>query len=161
MNRHTLALLREQYKRKRLMASEQTEEEVKLINTNFQDNHGVVISGGNNEIHITIDKSGNMSATSKPKDRTVPKELQTEKARTLIMKFQQAGWLDEALQPINMSRPQMAVFAHSLADELGIKNMWTTFGDLWGAKALAVAYQEGMKQQGMSSFLDEFGEIIG
>ena len=34
---------------------------MKMIQTNFEDNHGVVVSGGNNRIEIRFDQNGNMT----------------------------------------------------------------------------------------------------
>lgn len=158
MEKFTLTRLREQYEKQSTMNSDQPAPT--LVNTQFNNAQGVFISGGNNEVHITIDKEGRISATSKKKERIVPQELMTPEAQSVLLRFQGEGLLDEAFQPIGLSRPKMAVMAHTIAEELKIKNMWSVFGNLWGENALSTAYQEGMKQQGMGLFLDRLDDIL-
>lgn len=58
MNRTMLARLREQYESKKM--EKEKEESPELINTKFQDNHGIVVSGGQNTINITFGSDGAM-----------------------------------------------------------------------------------------------------
>lgn len=60
MNRTMLALLREQYVRKKM--EEEIEKSQEFVNTKFQDNHGIVVSGGKNTINITFASDGSMKA---------------------------------------------------------------------------------------------------
>ena len=60
----------------------------------------------------------------------LPEVLATPEAMALWRKTQQAGYVDEHYQPL-ISRTQAALLADTMAQRLGIKEKWKTFGELW------------------------------
>ena len=67
----------------------------------------------------------------------VPKELDTERAQTVLQRAIDANILDKGFQCIKLTIYQKRRFAELASEELGIKSKWKTFEDLWGIKGLA------------------------
>lgn len=111
--------------------------ESKLINTNFEDNHGVVVSGGQNEITIIMNdgkvKTGIKKKTSRPIDVDV---LDTPKARRIWKVAKKEGWVDANRQPL-LSSYKAAILASVISSELELKPKWKPLEDLWGLKGIS------------------------
>lgn len=104
-----------------------------IVQTKFEDNHGVVISGGNNNVHIHMRDGKIDSIDTEPATEAVviPAALSSEKAQALLKKAQQAGLLDADFQPVGNKR-RAAVIADEMADILGLEPRWKPFEELWG-----------------------------
>ena len=75
---------------------------------------------------LTGDSNNNNIST------TLPKELDTEDAKSILQRGVDANLLDDNFQPIKekMTKYQMKEFAELASLELGIKEKWKVFGFL-------------------------------
>ena len=83
----------------------------------------------------------------------LPGVLATPEAMALWRKAQQAGYVDEHYQPL-LSRTQAALLADAMAQRLGIKEKWKTFGELWNRQKMYKDYYNALNQQQSLAFQD-------
>ena len=83
----------------------------------------------------------------------LPEVLATPEAMALWRKAQQAGYVDEHYQPL-LSRTQAALLADAMAERLGIKEKWKTFGELWNRQKMYKDYYNALNQQQSLEFQD-------
>lgn len=95
-------------------------------------------------------------------DATLPDSLATPAARDLLQRLVQAGLVDEAWQPINLSLARRGVLASLLAQKLDIPHTWKTFGTLWGdnPESLRRKFNEGMEQKRMGDFMAQITSLL-
>ena len=79
--------------------------------------------------------------------------LATPEAMALWRKAQRAGYVDEHYQPL-LSRTQAALLADAMAERLGIKEKWKTFGELWNRQKMYKDYYNALNQQQSLEFQD-------
>lgn len=94
-------------------------------------------------------------------DVDMPSELKTEEAQALLKKAQEAGWLDENLQP-TVSQTEAAVLAMKLSKKLQIKHVWKVFGAAWNRnkETMRQKYNIAMGQRKSLEFQDRVKEIL-
>ena len=85
--------------------------------------------------------------------------LATPEAMALWRKAQQAGYVDEHYQPL-LSRTQAALLADAMAQRLGIKEKWKTFGELWNRQKMYKDYYNALNQQQSLAFQDRLKALF-
>ena len=88
-------------------------------------------SGNTVEIKEKVEKK---IATDAEEDEMafLPKELQNERAFSLLKYLRDVGWLDDVFHPTRIGEAQEAVVCHLICNELGIKNCWKVSSELTG-----------------------------
>ena len=89
----------------------------------------------------------------------LPEVLATPEAMALWRKAQQAGYVDEHYQPL-LSRTQAALLADAMAERLGIKEKWKTFGELWNRQKMYKDYYNALNQQQSLAFQDRLKALF-
>ena len=89
----------------------------------------------------------------------LPEVLATPEAMALWRKAQQAGYVDEHYQPL-ISRTQAALLADAMAQRLGIKEKWKTFGELWNRQKMYKDYYNALNQQQSLAFQDRLKALF-
>ena len=89
----------------------------------------------------------------------LPEVLRTDKAMVLWRKAQRAGYVDEHYQPL-ISRTQAALLADTMAQRLGIKEKWKTFGELWNRQNMYKDYYNALNQQQSLAFQDRLKALF-
>ena len=89
----------------------------------------------------------------------IPDALNTEQAKVLWKKAQDAGWVDENYQPL-ISRTLAALLADSMAKRLGIKNKWKIFGALWNRNNMRGDYNDALSQRQTLAFQDSLKMLL-
>lgn len=102
------------------------------------------------------------TATASASTSTLPDSLATPAARDLLHRLTEAGLVDEAWQPINLSLARRGVLASLLAQKLDIAHTWKTFGTLWGdnPESLRRKFNEGMEQKRMGDFMAQITSLL-
>ena len=89
----------------------------------------------------------------------LPEVLATPEAMALWRKAQRAGYVDEHYQPL-ISRTQAALLADTMAQRLGIKEKWKTFGELWNRQKMYKDYYNALNQQQSLAFQDRLKALF-
>ena len=95
----------------------------------------------------------------RPRDGELHEVLATDEAMNLWQKAQQAGYVDDRYQPL-LSRTQSALLADAMAEQLGIKEKWKVFGELWHRKNMYNDYYRAMEQQQSLRFQDKLKQLF-
>ena len=105
----------------------------------------------------------NTSLDMNSRQPVCPAELQTQPAKNLFDKLQQAGMLDERMQSLGLSNAERGLLAFELAGRLGIQNQWQVFATLWGTTpgALRSAYNRAIEQRKTMLFIEKLKNILG
>ena len=117
-----------------------------------------------------VDKQFNIGAYPRPlpkgkgvdsaeASKSLPDVLATDKAMALWRKAQRAGYVDEHYQPL-ISRTQAALLADTMAQRLGIKEKWKTFGELWNRQKMYKDYYNALNQQQSLAFQDRLKALF-
>lgn len=95
-------------------------------------------------------------------DDPLPEPLRTAEAQALLERMCSAGILDGRWQPIGLSITQKGVLASELADRLGIKHQWKTFGGLWhmNSETLRTGCGKSMDQRRISEFRERIRKVM-
>ena len=91
--------------------------------------------------------------------KSLPDELATDKAMVLWRKAQQAGYVDENYQPL-ISRTQAALLADYMAKQLGIREKWKLFEELWNRKNIRSDYYKALNLQQSLAFQDKIKKLF-
>ena len=93
---------------------------------------------------------------------SLPEVLQTLQAEDLLGKLQQAGMVDERMQPIGLSNAEKGILAFELARRLGIQNQWQVFATLWGTTpgTLRSAYNKANDQRKTLKFIEKIKNAL-
>ena len=112
------------------------------------DNEVVNLNVDKAEVSLTPSPSpkGEGSEYLSHNDNEVPQALRSEEAEKLMEALVDEGMLDEAWQPVGLSRPQAAMLADRVAGVLGIKNKWKVFEQLWNKKNLRNDYNTAINE---------------
>ena len=86
-------------------------------------------------------------------DNEMPQALRSKEAERLMEALVDEGMLDEAWQPVDLSRPRAAMIADRVAEVLGIKNKWKVFEQLWNRKNLRNDYNTAINE---CAYFDEY-----
>jgi len=166
MNRFLLSRLRENEAQSKSSLME-GKESLKLVNTNFEDNHGVVISGGNNNITVHINdgkvevKSETKTEEAEVKElKELPKSLCTDIAQNVLGKLQSAGYLDETFSPVGLSLPQVSVVAYMASDKIWGETKWKPFEEYWEINNIKSYYQRAMSQKQTGEFMVDIKKAL-
>ncbi len=89
----------------------------------------------------------------------LPEVLSTEAAMTLWQKAQEAGFVDDNLQPL-ISRTQAALLADAMAMRLGIRNKWKIFETFWNRAKMYKDYYQAVDQKQFHPFQDKLKQIL-
>lgn len=73
----------------------------------------------------------------------IPAELNTEQARKYWTICQEKGWIDENLQPKNITQEQAAIIADAIGAKLNLLHRWSDFEELWKIKNLRGKFDRG------------------
>lgn len=90
----------------------------------------------------------------------LPEVLSTEAAMALWKKAQEAGFVDDNLQPL-ISRTQAALLADAMAMRLGIRNKWKVFETYWGRKYMRSDYNLALTRKQSLDLQDELKQVLG
>lgn len=95
-------------------------------------------------------------------DDPLPEPLRTAEAQALLERMCSAGILDGRWQPVGLSITQKDVLASELADRLGIKHLWKTFGGLWhmNSETLRTGCGKSMDQRRISEFRERIRKVM-
>ena len=93
------------------------------------------------------------------KERALPDVLSSKQAMTLWQKAQEAGFVDDNLQPL-ISRTQAALLADAMAMRLGIKEKWKVFEALWNRKNMYRDYYKALSLQQSLTFQDKIKKLF-
>lgn len=95
-------------------------------------------------------------------DDLLPEPLRTAEAQALLERMCSAGILDGRWQPVGLSITQKGVLASELADRLGIKHLWKTFGGLWhmNSETLRTGCGKSMDQRRISEFRERIRKVM-
>ena len=86
-------------------------------------------------------------------EQPVPEALRGEQAKRIVERLVGAGLLNQAWQPVGLSRPQAAIVADCVAEQLQIRNKWKTFEQLWHRNNLRNDYNPALSECG---YYDDF-----
>ena len=100
----------------------------------------------NEVVNLSIDKVGTLQI-----EEDVPACLRTEEANELWEIAQEEGWVDEDLQPKDLSRPDAALLAARMGKVLGIEG-WKPFEQLWHRKNMRQDYGKTQYNQKTEEF---------
>ena len=97
-----------------------------------------------------------------PLKADAPTRLQTDPARRLMQLLADAGLLDDAWQPINLSGPQRALLAKAVCDRLNITDVWQVFGQLWNESpsTLRSYLSRAFEQKKSLQFQDRLKKVL-
>ena len=93
------------------------------------------------------------------KERALPDVLSSKQAMTLWQKAQEAGFVDDNLQPL-ISRTQAALLADAMAMRLGIRNKWKVFETFWNRAKMYKDYYQAVDQKQFHPFQDKLKQIL-
>ena len=79
----------------------------------------------------TEETQDNQNNQHSKQENRIPLSLATDRAKAEFGKLQKAGLLDESLQPIHLTRPQMGCIVIRMGAVLGLASQWKDFGQLW------------------------------
>ncbi len=119
------------------------------------DNENVYLNVDKANVNVNVNENEN-AARTKTKDNNnneMPEALRSEEAEKLMEALVDEGLLDEAWQPVGLSRPQAAMLADRVAEVLGIKNKWKVFEQLWNRKNLRNDYNTAINE---CAYFDEY-----
>ena len=88
----------------------------------------------------------------------VPEIFRSERARALLLKAQEHGWLDAHFQPL-VSRANAALLANRLGNVLGIEG-WTPFEELWCRQNMRQDYCKVSGRKSADIFLDKLKKAL-
>lgn len=77
------------------------------------------------------------------KNSNIPSELNTEQAWKYWTICQEKGWIDENLQPKNITQEQAAIIADAIGAKLNLLHRWSDFEELWKIKNLRGKFDRG------------------
>ena len=97
--------------------------------------------------------------TANDQPSTLPAALNTEKAKLLLKKAQDAGYLDTNYQP-TISRTQSALLATAISIQLNIKHRWKVFETLWNRKNIRSDYSQALNQKNSLEFQEELKQLF-
>lgn len=90
---------------------------------------------------------------------TLPDELNTPEAISLLEKARQAGCLDDRYQPTK-SNTLSALLAHEIADRLNIRNKWKVFEQFWNRQNMYKDYYDAVNQKQGSESIKSISKIF-
>ena len=109
----------------------------------------------NGVVNISIDKANiNVNENLNENEGELPACLNTEEANDLWQIAKEEGWVDEALQPKALSRPDAALLAARMAKVLGIEG-WVPFEQLWHRQNMRQDYNKSQYNQKTDEFEKE------
>lgn len=87
--------------------------------------------------------------SDEPLPIALPDALRTPEAEALLEKLSEAGVLDAQWQPVDLSNAEKGTLVEYMSDQLGIRNKWQIFGNLWGvhSETLRTSKARGLIQQ--------------
>ena len=91
--------------------------------------------------------------------KELPEVLSTEAAMALWQKAQEAGFVDDNLQPL-ISRTQAALLADAMAMRLGIRNKWKVFETFWNRAKMYKDYYQAVDQKQFLPFQNKLKQIL-
>lgn len=113
-------------------------------------------------------KSGSAQKDPGPLCDGLPPKLSTDKAMLIWQRLQQAGYIDDHYQPVNLSRTLSAVLADEmmllLANEndklMGIDDKWRPFELLWNRKNMRADHYRSLNQKKADRFRTEIQALL-
>lgn len=131
-----------------------------IVQTKFEDNHGVVISGSGNNVHIHMNGGHIATIDAAPAAATeIPAALASPAAQALLHKAQAANLLDAELRPTG-SNTMAALVASEIAERLKLYPKWRPFEELWGVQNLSKTYSAAMDQSQTNRRIDEIRKAL-
>lgn len=166
MNIFTLQKLREQYDAERNTSATAGQSSTNFINTQIGTiSGGVVITGGQNEIHVTMNEKGQIQHVDAIdiSDRETPTALSAQlsgsEAMAIWEKLQSARLIDHYYQPL-VNKVEAALIAAKMADILNLEHRWTYFEQLWNRKNMRNDYQRALESAKTRDFLERLNSIL-
>lgn len=94
------------------------------------------------------------------KPHQIPKELDNDTAKAVLLRGVTAGILDENYQCLGLTMYQQREFAELASEVLGIKNKWKVFETLWQINRLAQVKMDEAKPDSLKKIRDIFPHVI-
>lgn len=90
-------------------------------------------------------------------------EFKTPKAKQIMQKLVEAGWLNPDWQPMGLSIAERGYLAGEIADRLGIDAKWKVMGQMWNAnpETLRQANIKASNQKKTLKFIEKIKKILG
>lgn len=126
---------------------------------------GNLIVNGNYIESQTINVSGDLlmgQSEHENSDDCEPAEvLASAEAERLWQQARQRGWVDDDCRPL-VTNNEAALLVDRMAQRLGIRDKWKTFGAFWGMKpdTLRSAFNKAMEQRKSLDFQDLLAEAF-
>ena len=98
-----------------------------------------------------------VEAEAEEGEQPVPEALRGEQAKRIMERLVEAGLLSQAWQPVGLSRPQAAIVADCVAEQLQIRNKWKTFEQLWHRNNLRNDYNTALSE---CAYYDDFRKKV-
>lgn len=93
----------------------------------------------------------------------LPDELNTPKAKLIMQKLIDAGWLTTDWQPKGLSNAERGYLAGEIAERLKINAKWKVMGQMWNAnpETLRQANIKASSQKKTRIFIEKIKKIFG
>lgn len=113
--------------------------------------------------HVHIGMTENKEPRAPRAQAAVPAVLQAPEARALRERLAAAALLaPDGWQPASLTGPEKGQMAVLIAERLGIRDVWQTFGPLWGMSAgtLRTYYNTALDQRKYGSFQEKLKNAL-
>ena len=135
---------------------------IKLLKNANLPLEGLQINIGSGNIqHVNFTHGDTPHRQVKAEAGRLNEHLSTDAAKTELAKLQKAGILDEAYQPIKLTRAQMGCIVIRMGALLGLESQWKDFGTLWNisSEMLRVQFAKGQDSENTRQFNKRLYEI--
>lgn len=106
----------------------------------------------------TANLPDNKAKATEPGD--LPERLATEKAMTMWLRLQEAGYIGTDYQPQRLSRTEAALLADEMATRLGIRDKWKTFERLWNKNNMRTDFNTALDQRKSLDFRERLKSLF-
>lgn len=114
---------------------------------------------GNLTINRFIEVHGDYYEQRQSEKQAIPAVFQSEEAQMLLVKAQQAGLLDENLQPCT-PKSEASLLAFAIAQRLKLEPQWPPFETLWNCKNLHVDYNKTLETHKAGEIMRKIDKIL-
>lgn len=114
---------------------------------------------GNLTINRFIEVHGDYYEQRQSEKQAIPAVFQSEEAQMLLVKAQQAGLLDENLQPCT-PKSEASLLAFAIAQRLKLEPQWIPFEKLWNFKNLSIDYSKTIETNKAGEIMRKIDKIL-
>lgn len=128
------------------MTTQESIDLCRALGLNIENFHGQINIGGNVSQTLYVNQGDTNVPKSKPDTGEIPTSLAKPEVQAVLMKLQEAGYLDENFQPAEgTTQAQKGVIVEYVAARVDLEAKWKDFGTLWNIvpETLRRAYAKG------------------